>query len=348
MPIEKAIITAMRSEDLTAETMRAVMQEVMQGQVPEVQMAAWLVALHMKGESATELAAAAQTMRDLALPFPQAGTHQPLLDTCGTGGDGSGLFNVSTAAALVIASMGLCVAKHGNRSASSKCGSADVLEAAGIAIQLPTTDAAICLEQIKICFLFAPMYHPAMRHIAGVRKMLKARTMFNLLGPLANPAHPAYQLLGVYDPRWLEPFASVLIQLGVQRGMVIHSTDGLDELSICAPSRALCWDESGVWHHALIDPVPLRLAHPSLAPLQVRDVNESLRLLYRVLSGEDQGAPRDMVALNSAAAIQLAGLAPDLPTAVELAIQQLQSAKPAALLDRWAALSRKLNHEHQS
>jgi anthranilate phosphoribosyltransferase len=228
--MQAAIRRVTERQDLSADEMVAVMQLIMTGQATPAQIGGFLIGLRMKGETVDEIAAAARVMRELATPVPVSGEH--LVDTCGTGGDGASTFNISTASALVAAAAGARVAKHGNRSVSSSCGSADVLEAAGVNLDLTPAQVAQCIDRIGVGFLFAPKHHSAMRHAIGPRKEMGVRTLFNLLGPLTNPGGAPNQVLGVFSAQWLEPLARVLGKLGSEHVLVVHADDGLDEISI--------------------------------------------------------------------------------------------------------------------
>ena len=235
MDIATAIARVVEQRDLTASEMESVMRSIMTGQATPAQIGGFLVGLRMKGETVDEIAAAAKVMRELATRVDVGGPH--LVDTCGTGGDGASTFNISTASAIVTAAAGGRVAKHGNRSVSSSSGSADVLETAGVKLDLTPAQVAACIDQVGVGFLFAPQHHSAMKHAIGPRKEMRVRTLFNLLGPLTNPAGAPNQVLGVFSPDWVEPLAQVLKQLGSEHVLVVHAEDGLDEISIAAPTR---------------------------------------------------------------------------------------------------------------
>ena len=235
MDMPTAIAAVIEHRDLSAADMQAVMRLIMTGQATAAQIGGFLVGLRMKGETVDEIAAAAGVMRELATHVDIAGPH--LVDTCGTGGDGAGTFNISTASALVAAAAGARVAKHGNRSVSSRSGSADVLEAAGVCLELDAQQVASCIKQVGVGFMFAPQHHSAMKHAIGPRREMRVRTLFNLLGPLTNPAAAPNQVLGVFSADWVEPLAEVLKKLGSEHVLVVHAEDGLDEISIAAPTR---------------------------------------------------------------------------------------------------------------
>jgi anthranilate phosphoribosyltransferase len=305
------------------------MQQIMQGEASAAQIGGFLIGLHMKGETVTEIATAAQVMRELALAVEVA-DHRHLMDTCGTGGDGQSLFNVSTAVAFIVAAAGGKVAKHGNRSVSSRCGSADVLEAAGVRLELAPAQVARCIDELGVGFLFAPAHHQATRHVAQIRRELGVRTVFNLLGPLTNPARVPCQLVGVYAAHWVRPLAEVLQALGSRHVLVVHAEDGLDEISIAAPTQ-VAELRDGLIHEYRLDPVEFGLAHATLDTLRVTDAQASLRLLRQVFAGET-GPARDIVLINAAAALYAADLAEDLPAGLVLARQMLDTGTAAERL----------------
>ncbi|HJO34912.1 MAG TPA: anthranilate phosphoribosyltransferase, partial [Gammaproteobacteria bacterium] len=267
-------------QDLEAAQMTALMERILGGEASPAQVGALLIALRMKGETVTEIAAAAQVMRALAntVTLPDGPV---VLDTCGTGGDGQSLFNVSTAVAFVAAAAGARVAKHGNRSVSSRCGSADLLETAGVRLDLTPAEVATCIAELGIGFLFAPAHHGAMRHAIGPRRELGVRTLFNLIGPLTNPAGATHQLVGVFDARWTAPLARVLGELGSRHVLVVHAEDGLDEISIAAPTRIAEW-YAGELREYTLRPLELGLASHDLTPLRVEDAAASLAMIREV------------------------------------------------------------------
>lgn len=324
-------------QSLSAPQMEAAMRTIMAGEADPLQLAAFLVALRMKGETVTEIAAAARVMRSLAHPVPWSG--EGLLDIVGTGGDGASLFNVSTAAAFVAAAGGARVAKHGNRSVSSSSGSADLLEAAGARLDLPAERVGDCLLASGFGFLFAPRHHEAMRHAAPVRKALGLRTLFNLLGPLTNPAGATQQVLGVFDRRWVEPLAQVLHELGARHVLVVHSDDGLDEISLAAPTRVAELLDGQVRCYT-ITPEELGIARQSLDGLQVASPTESLALIRGVLSGQ-AGPAADLVALNAGAALYAADCSPSLTAGVARARELLASGAAAERLQAYISESQR-------
>lgn len=326
-------------QDLEAAQMTALMERILGGEASPAQVGALLIALRMKGETVTEIAAAAQVMRALAntVTLPDGPV---VLDTCGTGGDGQSLFNVSTAVAFVAAAAGARVAKHGNRSVSSRCGSADLLEAAGVRLDLTPAEVATCIAELGIGFLFAPAHHGAMRHAIGPRRELGVRTLFNLLGPLTNPAGATHQLVGVFDARWTAPLARVLGELGSRHVLVVHAEDGLDEISIAAPTRIAEW-YAGELRENTLRPLELGLASHDLTPLRVEDAAASLAMIREVFAGA-RGPARDMVVANAAAALYAADLVPDLPAGMARAAALIDAGEPARRLERLAALTQRL------
>lgn len=315
MSIPLALETLLAGQDLAPEAMRGIMRSIMTGGATPAQIGAFLIALRAKGESVEEVAAAAEVLREMALGLNIEGEH--VIDTCGTGGDGAHTFNISTTAAFVVAAAGGRVAKHGGRSVSSACGSADVLEAAGVNLDLTPEQVKACVEQIGVGFLFAQRHHGAMKYAAGPRKELGVRTMFNLLGPLSNPARAPNQLLGVFARRWVEPMARVLQKLGSRHVLVVNAEDGLDEISIAAPTFVAELKDGGVSTYT-ITPEQFGIPCASLASLGANTAQESLRMVLAVLAGQP-GPASDIVALNAGAAIYAAGLAGSLGAGVEKA-----------------------------
>jgi anthranilate phosphoribosyltransferase len=310
------------------------MGEILRGEATPAQIGSLLVALRMKGETVEEIAAAARVMREHATRIHPKDAR--VVDTCGTGGDGAHTFNISTAAALVASGAGVTVAKHGNRSVSSRCGSADVLEALGVPLDLEPAEVEQCLNTVGIAFLFAPRFHPAMKHAAGPRKELGIRTLFNLLGPLSNPAGATAQVLGVFDRKWVEPLARVLADLGVQRGFVVHGSDGLDEMTLSGPTDVAELLEGRV-SLAVVRPESYGLALCRPEELRGGTVGENVRILREVLEGKLHGAKRDVVLLNAAAAIVAGEKAADLGEGIARARQAIDS---GAALGKLEALCR--------
>jgi anthranilate phosphoribosyltransferase len=328
---------------------RDVMAEVLTGKCTDAQIAALLIALRMKGETVEEIVGFAEAIRAAAAPLPidranalavsgtgrdALGTESAdssLVDTSGTGGDASGTFNISTATALVTAGAGVRVAKHGNRSISSKCGSADVVEALGINIQLTPERAAQCLHEVGICFLYAPNLHPAMKQVQGVRRELRMRTMFNLLGPLTNPARASGQVVGVYSLELVEKLAEALSMLGLRRALVVHGIDGLDEITITGPTRVAEAREGSVRSYE-VEPEEFGMTRATLQEISGGDANENAEIIRSVLRGE-KSARRDVVLLNAAAALTAAGKADLISEAIPLAKKSVDSGAAAGKLE---------------
>ena len=340
--LKPALEQLLAREDLSKETMQQVMQALMSGQASDAQIGAILIALRMKGETPEEIAAAAQVMRDLAAGVSIADkTH--LVDTCGTGGDGANTFNVSTASAFVVAAAGGKVAKHGNRSISSKSGSADVLEAAGVNLNLTPEQVAQCVEEVGVGFMFAPAHHSAMKHVIGARKSLGVRTLFNLLGPLTNPAGAPAQVVGVYDEALLPMFAEVLQRLGAKHVMVVHAEDGLDEISIASPTK-VAELKAGQITEWQVQPQTLEKMHESLAPLAVNSAAESLALIEAVFHQKTDSrteAAKDIIALNAGAALYVSGLASSFEAGVQQAETAIQSGAAADKLQQFVQFTQR-------
>ncbi|MGB5539714.1 MAG: anthranilate phosphoribosyltransferase [Gammaproteobacteria bacterium] len=323
MDLPQAIAAVIDHRDLSARDMEEVMRQIMTGQATPAQIGGFLVGLRMKGETVEEIAAAARVMRELATRVNVSGPH--LVDTCGTGGDGASTFNISTASAIVTAAAGARVAKHGNRSVSSSSGSADVLETAGVRLDLDPEQVAACIDRVGVGFLFAPQHHSAMKHAIGPRREMRVRTLFNLLGPLTNPAGAPNQVLGVFSPLWVEPLARVLKQLGSEHVLVVHADDGLDEISISGPTR-IAELKDGVITVYTVSPADFGMQHADLATIAVSDAQASLAMINDVFAGVP-GPARDIVALNAGAAIYAAGLAATLAEGVVLAGMTIASGK---------------------
>jgi anthranilate phosphoribosyltransferase len=323
---------------LTQQEATEAMRGIMTGQATPAQIAGFLVALRNKGETVDELTGFGTVMRDQMVPLLHQETHA--IDTCGTGGDGRGTINVSTAAALVAAAAGARVAKHGNRSVSSKCGSADLLEKWGVHLALEPAAAALCLAQEGITFLFAPLYHPAMKYAAGPRKEMGIRTVFNLLGPITNPAGVRRQVLGVFDRIWVEPLATTLAELGAEHALVVASHDGLDEISPESPTQVTEVRDREVRTYD-IDPSSLGVSPQPLASLDGGDVDTNAARLESVLRGDDDPAATS-IALNAGAALYIAGRAPSLKEGVAQAQKSLASGAPWQKLLAWAKCTRDL------
>jgi len=328
MDVRQAISNIVDRIDLSGEEMQSLMRQIMSGEVTPIQIGGILAGLRTKGETVEEIVAAARVMRELAQRIEVSPRH--LVDTCGTGGDSSCTFNVSTAAAFVVAAAGGRVAKHGNRSMSSQSGSADVLEILGVNLDIPPQQVADCIEQINIGFLFAPSYHSAARYAAGPRKELGTRTLFNLLGPLTNPAGAPHQLLGVFSARWAEPLAEVLRELGSSHVLVVHSEDGLDELSIAAPTfiAELRDGQVSTWE---FKPEDAGIERQPLDPVRVESPQQSAQMIQAVFAGQT-GPAADLVALNAGAALYAADVVPSLQQGVKRAREALASGAAEATL----------------
>ena len=316
--------------------MHAVLSDIMTGKTTDAQIGAFLVGLSMKGETIEEITASAKVMRSLATAVEISPTNH-LVDTCGTGGDGLGLFNISTASAFVVAAAGGQVAKHGNRSISSKSGSADVLESAGVNLAVSPEVIGRCVDEIGLGFMFAPAHHSAMKHAIGPRKELAVRTIFNVLGPLTNPAKAPNQVMGVYDKSLVEPIAKVLKSLGSRHVMVVHSKDGLDELSI-ADDTYVAELKDGVVSTYTVNPADVGLSVGNLNDIAADGADDSLAMIKDAFAGKE-GAAKDIVALNAGAAIYVSGLADSLNTGVEKANQILSNGGAQSKLEEYAAAS---------
>jgi len=335
MDIRAAIAHLVSGYDLTESDMESVMREVMGGDATPAQIGAFLVALRMKGECVEEISGAARVMRRYATPVA---TTQEVVDTCGPGGDMCGTFNISTAAALIAAGAGVVVAKHGNRAMSGSVGGADVLEALGMKIDLTPERVLECLDQAGVAFLFAPAFHPAMRHAGPVRREIGVRTIFNLLGPLSNPAGAKTQLLGVFSAEWVETLAHALGKLGSQRVMVVHGDDGLDEISLTGSSLVAELDGGSVRTYR-ITPEELGLERCDPEALSGGDAGENAGIIRQILAGEAKPAQRDVALLNAAGAIYVAGRAPDMQQALEQARESVGSGRAGRKLGQLIELS---------
>ena len=334
--IQTAIDRVLNGRDLTRDEACETMSEIMRGETTPAQIAGFLVALRAKGETADEIAGCADAMRAHVLAVrPQ---RDDLVDTAGTGGDGARTLNISTAAALVAAAAGAGVAKHGNRAVSSASGSADVLEALGFELELPAERIARSIDELGFGFLFAPAHHPAMRHAASVRRELATRTVFNVLGPLTNPAGARAQIVGVYSPELVRTIADVLARLGTRRAFVVHGAGGIDELSPCGPNR-VCEVAGGEVHERTIDPQELGVPRCSPEELRGGSPAENAQAIRDVLAGAP-GGRRDAILLNAAGAIAAAGRADDLRDGLELARQAIDSGAAAERLEQLVAFSR--------
>jgi anthranilate phosphoribosyltransferase len=329
----EAIAKLVRCESLGEDEAAATFEIIMRGDATPSQIAGFMVALRMKGETPEELAGFARAARAMATPIQVDGA---LLDTCGTGGDGLATFNISTLSAIVAAACGARVAKHGNRAASSLCGSADVLEQLGVKIDLPPEGVARCIDEAGIGFLFAPIFHPSFRFAGVPRKELGVRSVFNILGPLCNPAGARYQALGVADGQLARKMADVLLRLGVERAIVFHASDGMDELSVASPSFVIEID--GRRKEYELDPLELGLGRAPVESMRGGGPEDNARLAAEVLDGA-AGPRRDVVLLNAAAALRAAGLAKDWKDGIGLAADAIDSHRAADVLQRWARIS---------
>lgn len=328
-----AIAKLVRGESLTEAEASEAFEGIMRGDATPVQIAGFMIALRMKGETVEELTGFARTARGMATPIAVDGA---LLDTCGTGGDGLATFNISTLSAIVAAACGARVAKHGNRAASSMCGSADVLEQLGVKIDLGPEGVARCIEGTGIGFLFAPIFHPSFRFAGVPRRELGVRTVFNVLGPLCNPAGAKYQALGVADGTVAGKMADVLIRLGVERAIVFHAGDGMDELSVSGPSHVIEID--GTRKEYDLDPSELGLAKAPVDAMRGGGPEDNARIAREVLGGAT-GPRRDVVLLNSAAALRAAGLAKDWKDGIRAGADAIDSGRAGDVLQRWATIS---------
>jgi len=333
--IQEAIQSLVSGADLGGERARQVMEQIMSGQATDAQIGAFLIALRMKSETVEEIAGCARVMREKATPIGT--TRTDLVDTCGTGGDGSGTFNISTTVAFVAAGAGLGVAKHGNRAMSSQCGSADVLAELGVNLETPPERVGQCINEAGIGFLFAPALHGAMKHAIGPRRELATRTVFNVLGPLTNPAGARCQLIGVYAADLTEKIAGVLGQLGSERAFVVHGSDGLDEITLTGTTR-VSELRNGQVSTRDISPADFGLQAADASALKGGDAAANAQILRDVLGGKE-GAPRDVVLMNAAAAIAAGGLVETLAEGVERARESIDSGAARGALEKLVALS---------
>ncbi|MEO0367284.1 MAG: anthranilate phosphoribosyltransferase [Pseudomonadota bacterium] len=326
MNIQTAIARVIEGNSLVITEMESVMQQIMTGECTDAQIGGLLIALRMKGETVEEISAAAKVMAGLASKVEIGAPH--LIDIVGTGGDGTSTFNVSTAASFVAAGAGATVAKHGNRSVSSQSGSADLLEQAGANLNLSAAQVQEVIETAGVGFMFAPMHHSAMKYAIGPRKEMAVRTIFNVLGPLTNPAGVKKQVVGVFKPELCETLASVLLELGSEHSLVVHSEDGMDELSVCAPTLVAEATHQGVTTYT-VTPEDFGFKRASIEDLVVADPAESLKLIDSVFDGQN-GSAKDMLALNAGAGIYVGGIASSLKQGVELALQSIDTGKAKA------------------
>ena len=335
MDIQAAIKTVISGQDLSRQEMTEVMQQIMTGECTPAQIGGFLVGLRMKGESVDEITGAAKVMRELSTRVRV--DSEFLVDTCGTGGDASGSFNISTASAIVAAAAGAKVAKHGNRSVSSKSGSADILEAAGVNLDIDAETVSVCIESVGVGFMFAPKHHSAMRHAIGPRKEMAVRTIFNLLGPLTNPAGAPNQVVGVFADELVEPVAQVLRQLGSRHVMVVHAEDGMDEISISSKTRVAELKNGEVSNYT-ISPADFGFEMADMDEIKVDGVDQSLAMIESVLANSP-GPALDIVCLNAGAAIYVSGIADSLADGIEKARTAIAAGKASAVLAQLVAKS---------
>ena len=336
MNINQAIKAVIEKKHLNESDMLDVMNSIMTGQTTDAQIGAFLVGLSMKGETIEEITASAKVMRSLATPV-EIKSDKYLVDTCGTGGDGLGLFNISTASAFVVAAAGGKVAKHGNRSISSKSGSADVLESAGVNLNLSPSLISECIAQIGVGFMFAPAHHSAMKHAIGPRKELAVRTIFNVLGPLTNPAKAPNQVMGVYDKNLIEPIANVLKELGSRHVMVVHSDDGLDEFSIADKTYVAELKDGNISTYS-VHPEDFGLTLGDLKDIRADNADASLALITEAFSGRN-GTAKNIISLNAGAAIYVSGLTTSLQSGIDRANQVLSDGSSQKKLDEYIKIS---------
>lgn len=332
--VDNALRVVTSGESLNAEQAQGTMSDIMDGTASHLQVAALIGALRMRGETIEEIAGFARAMRERAVKVPARTEH--LVDTCGTGGDspkhGHSTFNVSTAASFIAAGAGATIAKHGNRAMSSQCGSADVLEALGVNLNIEPEKIAACIDEVGIGFMFAQAHHPAMKNVGPIRRELKIRTIFNLLGPLTNPAGAQSQVMGVSDARWLRPIAEVLNLLGTRHAIVAHSDDGLDEFSTCAPTHYV-EVENGHFHEGTLLPHELGCACALPDSLKGGDAETNARIIHALLT-TGQGAPADLACLNAAAILKAANLTTDFSDGLEKARAAIRSGRAMEKLEK--------------
>lgn len=338
--IHEAIAKVVARQDLTEAEMIEVMEQISEGQATPIQIGALIVALGMKGETPAEIAGTVRVLRTKKINVPVASDGPPIIDTCGTGGDGTGTFNVSTTTAFVAAGCGLRVAKHGNRSVSSQCGSADVMEALGVTIDLSPEQSGRCIDEAGIGFLFAPLYHPAMRHAVSPRREIGLKSIFNLAGPLTNPADAPIQVLGVFRQDLTETMALALKRLGGQSALVVHGLDGCDEISLSAPTQITRLNGENI-STFIITPEEIGLKSASLDDARGGDARHNAALTLDILYGA-KGPKRDLVLANSAAALVAAGKANDLAEGVKLAAEAIDDGRALDRLERLKTLNREI------
>ena len=341
--IKQAIRMLLRGENLSMENAEAVMKQIMQGQATQAQIGGFLVALRLKGETIEEITGCARAMRQVSVPVKPH--RRDLVDTCGTGGDGAHTFNISTTTAFVVAGAGQAVAKHGNRSVSSKSGSADVLKTLGVNLDLTPDQVAQCIDEVNIGFLFAPKLHPAMRYAIGPRRELGVRTVFNILGPLTNPAGAAAQLMGIFDGNLVAPIAGVLQKLGSTAAFVVHGDGGLDELTTSGPNTVAyfgCNEANGRLVAETLDPAEYGFARCDVADLRGGESEENAAITRAILNGSEQGAKRDVVILNAAAALAAGRKVKTVQDGITLATATIDSGAALNSLEQLVEISQRL------
>lgn len=330
--IKELIKKLTEKENLKKDEVIYLFQEIMDGKLTDAQLGAVLIALKMKGETVEEISSAATVMKEKAIKV-NVKDKSKLVDTCGTGGDKVDTFNVSTISAFVVAASGAKVAKHGNRSVSSKCGSADLMESLGIKIDMTPQQVEKCIEEIGLGFLFAPTFHPAMKNVIRQRREIGIRTIFNILGPLSNPADAPYQLMGVYDKDLVEPLSKVLLNLGIKRAFIVHGLEGLDEVSLTTETFIGEIDDGNIDFYT-VKPEDFGLERASLDQLKGGDIAENTRIALKILKGEDYSPKTDFVALNSGFALKSAGVVETIKEGIELAKESIYSKKAYEVLEK--------------
>lgn len=335
--IKELISKIVNRENLSKQEVETLFNQIMEGNLTDAQIGAVLIGLKMKGETIEEIATAAKVMREKAVKV-DIKDKSKLIDTCGTGGDKVDTFNVSTISAFVVAAAGGKVAKHGNRSVSSKCGSADIMQALGVNIEMSPQQVAKAIEEVGIGFLFAPIFHPAMKNVIRQRREIGVRTIFNILGPLSNPAGTDYQLIGVYDANLVEPITYVLRELGLKRAFVVHGMEGLDEVSLT--TETLVGElNNGDTKFYTVKPEDFGLKRADITELEGGDIQTNKRIAIDILSGKDKSPKTDFVAINSAFSLYLIGIAPSIKEGVEIAKETISSGKPMEVLERLKSIS---------
>ena len=337
MDVRTALAHTVSGRSLSEAEMEAVMRELMEGRATPAQIGGLLIALHMKGETVEEISGAVRAMREHATRIKPR--SPVIVDTCGTGGDQRGTFNISTAAAFIAAGAGLTVAKHGNRAMSGTVGGADVLEALGVTIDLPAEQVAACIDAVGIGFLFAQVFHPAMRHVAGPRRELGVRTIFNLLGPLSNPAGARHQVVGVFAPEWTEPLAHALGRLGARHALVVHGDDGLDEISLAAPTQLSEWNDGAV-HTYRVTPEEFGFTRCRAADLEGGNRDAAASIIRGILDGA-VGPRSDIAVLNAAAAIYVGGLTASIAAGIDRARESIRSGRARQKLEQLIEFSKR-------